>query len=183
MTEHNEDKIVLKNGKEIILRNLQPSDVDQYLFFSDCIATETTHTLHYKGQSVCEEMIKERFQAASDSPWQLELGGFDQERLVSHLCFYKPRPHHPFERHTIEFAIKILQDYCAHGLGSKMLLIMEEIARRLEVKRIQALVRTSNILGINFYRIQGYEIEGIKKKAVFINGVYENEYYIAKILE
>jgi RimJ/RimL family protein N-acetyltransferase len=183
MTEFNSDKIALKNGKEILLRNLQPSDIDEYLIFSDCIASETTHTLHFKGQSISSDVLKEKFQASTNSPWQLELGGFDQNRLVSHLSFYKPRPHHPYERHTIEFAIKILKNYCSNGLGSKMLLIMEEIARKTEVKRIQALVRTSNFLGINFYRKHGYEIEGVKKQAAFINGVYESEFYIAKILD
>lgn len=183
MTKYNLDKIVLTNGKELILRNLETTDVDEYLTFSDHIANETTHTLHYKGQIISSGVLKDRFQASIDSPWQLELGGFEQDRLISHLSFYKPRPLHPFEKHTLEFAIKVLKNYCSKGLGSKMLLIMEELARKIEVKRIQALVRTSNLQGINFYKKHGYEIEGEKKRAVLINGVYENEFYIAKILE
>lgn len=128
-------------------------------------------------------MFKEKIQLAIDSPWQLELGGFDQDRLISHLCFYKPRPYHPYETHTIEFAIKILEDYCSKGLGAKMLSIMEGIAPGIGVTRIQALVRTSNVLGINFYSKLGYATEGIKKRAAFVNGVYEDELYIAKVLE
>jgi len=181
MTKYDSKKIVLNNGKEILLRNLQPPDIDEYLIFSECIASETTHTLHYKGQIIPSDLLKEKFQASANSPWQLELGGFEQNRLISHLGFFKPSPHHPYEKHTIEFAIKILKDYCSNGLGSKLLLIMEDIARNTGVKRIQALVRTSNTLGLNFYKKHGYEIEGMKKQAAFINGVYENEFYIAKI--
>ncbi len=53
----------------------------------------------------------------------------------------------------------------------------------MEVKRIQARVRVSNLIGIRFYQKCGYEIEGIKKSAVLINGNYENEFYVSKILD
>lgn len=182
VAEYDSNRIILKNGKEILLRNLKPEDVEQYIAFSDCIAHETKHTLHYKGQEIPSDFLKQKFQSSIDSPWQLELGGFDQNKLISHLSFYKPRPFHPFEKHTIEFAVKIVKNFCSIGLGSKMLFIMEDIARKSEIKRIQALVRTSNSVGINFYQKHGYEIEGMKKHAVIIDGAYENEFYIAKLI-
>lgn len=183
MAEYDSRKISLNDGKEILLRHLNPTDVEQYIAFSNCIAHETKHTLHYIGQESNPDSLKQRFQASIHSPWQYELGGFENNRLISHLCFYKPRPFHPYEKHIIEFAIKIVKDFCSNGLGSHMLLIMEDIARKTEIKRIQGLVRTSNSTGINFYKKHGYEIEGMKKQAVIIDGVYENEFYIAKTWE
>ena len=56
-------------------------------------------------------------------------------------------------------------------------------AKKMGVKRIQAQVRVSNHIGIGFYQKHGYEIEGVKKSAVLINGNYENEFYLSKILE
>lgn len=170
-----------KNNQKIIFRNFEPSDAEQYSSFSETIARETTHTLHYSGQIKVVSAMKEKWANAIDSPWQLELGGFDENKLISHLSFYKPRPYHPFEQHTLEFSIKILKAYCFNGLGSKKILIMEDVAKKMDIKRIQGKVRTSNYIGINFYKKHGYEIEGIKKHAAFINGVYENEFYIAKI--
>ncbi len=111
------------------------------------------------------------------------MGGFDENKLVSHLSFYKPRPFHPYEKHTAEFGIRILKDYCSSGLGSQKLLIVENVAKELDVKRIQARVRVSNHIGISFYQKHSYEIEGVKKSAVLINGNYENEFYVSKILE
>lgn len=81
-----------------------------------------------------------------------------------------------------EFGIKIVRDFSSIGLGSAMVLIMENIAKQMEVRRLQAKVRTSNHIGINFYRKLHYEIEGVRKQATFINGIYEDEFYIAKIL-
>lgn len=183
MTEYTSKNIILRNKKDITLRSLQCSDVDSYLKFVESIAIETYHTLLYKGQLFSLEKLHERFQASLNSPWQMDLCGFENDRLVSHLFFSKTRPHHHWEKHTLEFGIKILREYCALGLGSKMLIIMESVASQMEVKRIQATVRTTNLKGINFYKKHGYEIEGEKKQDVLINGIYENEYYIAKILK
>jgi len=176
-------KILLKCNKEIIIRHLDLDDAASYICFSDQISKETTHTLHYSGQILDVNFLKEKWKEAKNALWQLELGGFDKNKLISHLSLYKPRPHHPYEKHTAEFGIKILKDFCSSGLGSYKLHIMENVAKEMDVKRIQARVRTSNYIGISFYQKHGYEIEGVKKSAVFINGNYENEFYISKILD
>lgn len=183
MTEYHSKKIRLKCNKEIIVRHLEPVDADLYPSFSDQISKETTHTLHYLGQFADVAFLKEKWRETKNIAWQLELGGFDKNKLVSHLSVYKPRPHHPYEKHTVEFGIRILKDYCSNGLGSHKMHIVENIAKEMDVKRIQATVRVSNSIGISFYQKHGYQIEGVKKSAVFINGSYENEFYISKILD
>ncbi len=177
-------KILLKCNKEIIIRHLDSDDAALYECFSEQISMETTHTLlHYSGQVFDLNFLKDKWKEAKNANWQLELGGFDKNKLISHLSFYKPRPHHPYEKHIAEFGIRILKDYCSNGLGSHKLYIMENVAKEMEVKRIQARVRASNHLGIRFYQKHGYEIEGVRKSAVFINGSYENEFYVSKILD
>jgi RimJ/RimL family protein N-acetyltransferase len=183
MATYDSEKVILKNNKEVIIRNLQPRDAEKYSTFSEMIAIESAHTLHFKGQFISIDKMEEKWKISTDSPCQLELGGFNKEKLISHLTFYKPRPYHPYEKHIGEFGIKILKEYCFSGLGSKMLLIMENIAKKMDIKRIQATVRTLNYVGISFYQKHGYEIEGVKREAAFINGFYENEFYIAKILK
>lgn len=175
-------EIILKNEKKIILRNLELSDSNNYINFCKIIGSETAHTLHYPNQILSIDAISEKLKISIDSPFQLELGGFCNEILISHLTFYKPRPYHPFEKHIGEFGIKIVKNFSCMGLGSTMMLIMENIARQMGISRIQAKVRTSNYIGINFYRKLEYQIEGVKKQAALINGLYEDEFYIAKIL-
>lgn len=182
MSRYSTEKIILKNNKEITFRTLEPMDAEKYIHFCDTIGKDTTHTLHYVGQKMSIESIKEKFENSINCPWQIDLGGFNKDVLISHLSFYKPRPNHPFESHTGEFGVKIVKDFCFLGLGSAMISRMERIAREMHVKRVQAKVRTSNHIGINFYRKHLYEIEGIKKQAAFINGLYEDEFYLAKIL-
>ncbi len=181
MSKFDEQKVILKNDKEIIFRNLDPNDAAKYIYFCEIIARESAHTSQYPGQLISIDTIKEKFKKSMESPFAMELGGFDKDLLIAHLSFYKPSPH-PYLKHIGEFGIKIVKDFSGMGLGSNMMLIMENIAKKMNIKRIQAKVRVSNHLGVNFYRKHLYEIEGIKKNAAFINGLYEDEYYIAKIL-
>jgi RimJ/RimL family protein N-acetyltransferase len=182
MPIYQKEQIILKDGADLFLRSLGAHDLEKYLLFSKKIASETTHTLHCADHRVPSDLLKEKWENAAISPWQLELGGFVEARLISHLSLYKPRPNHPYEKHVLEFGLVILKEYCCKGLGSKKMQIMEEVASKMHVKRIQAKVRTSNFKAILFYQKQGYEIEGIKKHAVYINGKYEDEFCIAKIL-
>jgi len=50
------------------------------------------------------------------------------------------------------------------------------------MKRMEAKERTSNERGLALYKKAGYQIEGTRKKAAFISGSFEDEYYIAKFL-
>ncbi|CDZ79815.1 putative acetyltransferase YhhY [Candidatus Rubidus massiliensis] len=168
-------------NKKIIFRNLNAADTTNYQIFSNQIAKETTFTLHYLNQPICMDNLKLKWDDKSDL--FLELGGFDNEQIIAHLSLFKPRPHHPFELHIGEFGLRILKDYWNIGIGSYMLKLMEKFAKSTNFKRLQGRVRTSNSRGLKFYQKNGYEIEGIKKKAVWIDNQWENEFYIAKIFE
>lgn len=43
-------------------------------------------------------------------------------------------------------------------------------------------VMTHNEVGIALYRKRGFEIEGVKRDSIYIEGQYRDEYYMAKLL-
>lgn len=47
---------------------------------------------------------------------------------------------------------------------------------------IEAKVRVSNKRGLALYKKNGYAIEGTRQKAAFINGQFEDEFFIAKCI-
>jgi RimJ/RimL family protein N-acetyltransferase len=59
---------------------------------------------------------------------------------------------------------------------------MEKWAAENGVKRLELSVMTHNERGIALYKKMGFEIEGIKKASIFVNGVYVDEYLMSKIL-
>ena len=64
----------------------------------------------------------------------------------------------------------------------QLLQILEDHARSTEITRIEAEVRASNDRGIYLYRRNGFKIEGCREKAAYIEGKFEDEFYIAKLI-
>jgi [ribosomal protein S5]-alanine N-acetyltransferase len=77
----------------------------------------------------------------------------------------------------------ILREFWGEGIGRRMLEIMEAHAKDRGIARLEAQVRTKNERGIKLYRRMGFQIEGTRKHAALIDGKYQDEFFIAKILE
>jgi [ribosomal protein S5]-alanine N-acetyltransferase len=76
----------------------------------------------------------------------------------------------------------ILEKYWGQGIGKRLLQIMDEQAKDCGYTRLEAMVRTENERGIRLYVNSGYELEGTRYNAALINGQYQNEYYLGKLL-
>ena len=59
---------------------------------------------------------------------------------------------------------------------------MEKWAAENGVKRLELSVMTHNERGLALYKKMGFDIEGIKRASIFVNGAYVDEYLMGKIL-
>lgn len=182
MTTFREEQFVLKSGKTIILKSCEPEEASQFLDFIAQIARETKHTRQYEGRKYQLEDVQKYWENALTSPVQLCLGAFDENRLIGQLTFRVVEHDHPWEKHIGEFGMMILQGYWSQGLGSKMLQILDKIAKNTHIHRLEARVRSTNYRGLDLYLRHGFEIEGIRQKAALIDGQYKNEFYISKMI-
>jgi RimJ/RimL family protein N-acetyltransferase len=85
-------------------------------------------------------------------------------------------------RHGAYIVIGILNNYQGKGIGSAFFDRLMEWAENNKLKRLELTVMTHNQAGVNLYKKYGFEIEGIKRCAMFVNNVYVDEYYMARIL-
>jgi ribosomal-protein-alanine N-acetyltransferase len=157
----------------------------QYTFlqFQPKIASESTHTLQIAGRTPEREKIETAWRNSIENDLDLRLGAFDGNRIIGQLSFHSESyPAHPWTKHTGQFGMMILQEFWGQGIGRRLLEIMEEHARSHGIERIEAMVRAQNIRGVKLYTRMGYEIEGTRKRGAIIDGTYQDEYYIAKIL-
>jgi RimJ/RimL family protein N-acetyltransferase len=171
-----------KSGVIYNLRSLTPEDAESLQNFFYQSALDSTHTLHYKEKNISLDKLRERSKQAIESQHDLFLGVFDSEKIIGQLSFRITYPEHPWVKHIGEFGMTVLKSYWGKGIGSTLLKIMETFAKTIDVTRIEAKVRASNARGLALYQKSGYEIEGIRKNAALINGSFEDEYYIAKLL-
>jgi RimJ/RimL family protein N-acetyltransferase len=59
---------------------------------------------------------------------------------------------------------------------------LEEWANIQNIHRLELTVMTHNIAGIALYKKMGFEIEGIKRDSLLIDGKYVDEFYMSKLL-
>jgi RimJ/RimL family protein N-acetyltransferase len=76
----------------------------------------------------------------------------------------------------------LVQEVWGEGLGRKLLEVIELEARKRGITRLEAEVRSKNERGIQLYLKAGFEIEGTRRQAALIHGVFEDEHHIAKLL-
>lgn len=176
-------KFNAKDSSELILRSYEARDVELAHKFAKSVAAETTHTLKYEGMS---EMPSDRLIALWNEnlthPVNLSIGVFAEDKIVGNLRFFQRNPSHPWVKHIGAFGMAVSQSHWGQGIGSRLLQTMEAHARTCGITRIEAEVRATNEGGIALYKRHGFKIEGTREKAALINGVFQDELYIAKIL-
>lgn len=68
------------------------------------------------------------------------------------------------------------------GVGTSLFEHMHSWAKKAGIHRLELTVIAYNKAAIALYKKMGYEIEGVKKDSLFIDGKYVDEYYMAKMI-
>jgi RimJ/RimL family protein N-acetyltransferase len=175
--------IQVKSSKIYKVRDLVIEDAEKLQKFFHQSAYESTHTLQCKERTIPIEKLIEKIKQTHESLFDLSLGVFADEKLIGQIVFRVAYPEHPWIKHVGEFGMTILKEYWGQGIGTALIGKMELFAKNVGINRIEAKVRVKNDRGLALYQKCGYAIEGIRKNAVLIDGIFEDEYYIAKILK
>lgn len=83
--------------------------------------------------------------------------------------------------HTAHLIIGIDKDYRGQGIGTLLFEALEKWAKKNKLHRLELTVVTSNERAVSLYKNQGFELEGTKKDALYIENEFYDEYYMAKI--
>lgn len=90
----------------------------------------------------------------------------------------------PFQRarHTLYLVIGVARSHWGRGLGRKLLAAIETWAAAAGVTRLELTVMTTNERAVALYQRCGFEVEGRRRHAMFIDGAYIDELHMAKLL-
>jgi ribosomal protein S18 acetylase RimI-like enzyme len=86
------------------------------------------------------------------------------------------------KKHCLRVAIAILQESTGKGYGTKLMDSLEKEALKKGITRFELDVSVRNKIAINLYKKMGFIIEGERKNAYLIDGNYEDDYSMAKII-
>ncbi len=162
------------------IRKIQIEDAKNLLNLLKKLDAETTFLLYEKDER--NSTIKQQRKNIQE---QLEKGSLtfvleDNKKLVGYVfgnIFTANR-----KKHCMNLAIAILQEYTGKGYGTKLINTIEEYAINNGITRLELEVAKTNKVAISLYQKTGFEEEGIKRNAFLVNGKYEDELLMAKII-
>lgn len=85
-------------------------------------------------------------------------------------------------RATAYLVIGVLQAFAGQGIGSRLFAAAEEWAGAHGIHRLELTVMAHNHRAVHLYQKMGFEIEGTKRDSLCVDGVYVDEYAMAKLL-
>lgn len=104
-------------------------------------------------------------------------------KLFLFLLFliFTPVPEDPANISFIQ-CIGILKKYRGKGIGTTFFNNLDLWAKTNNIVRLELTVECCNNTAKNLYEKNGFKIEGIRKKSMFVAGSFVDEFYMAKIL-
>ena len=83
--------------------------------------------------------------------------------------------------HSAYIVVGILSNYRGKGIGTEFFKRLDVWAEEKKITRLELTVICENEVAKHLYENNGFEIEGIKRKSVLVDGNYLDEFYMAKI--
>lgn len=164
--------------------------------------------MNYEIASITDEHIEGFCKAASavaqERLYLLSLEGFTLEssRLFVHGNQAKGMPHFvaldngnvvgwcdvrskgfPILAHSGELGIGVIKSHRGLGIGEKLMRMTLNAAKEKGLTRVELTVRENNTNAIALYKKVGFEVEGVLRNAICIDGVYTNHIAMAILFE
>ncbi len=172
-----EKKVILKNGKEILIRSPLSSEAENML-----IHLRQSHSESYKNlnqsadywinfKSSEEEKILEDFRQSKS---KFMIAAIDNGKIIGGLGVVGNMA--GFSRHSAGLGMSIQKAYCGLGIGTELMKHAIYSAKALGFTRMELTVRTYNEAGIKLYEKVGFQRIGTLKNMALIDGEFADEF-------
>jgi ribosomal protein S18 acetylase RimI-like enzyme len=88
-------------------------------------------------------------------------------------CDVLPKPR-PIYAHSGVLGMGLLPEFRRKGIGKELIQRTLAAARIFGFHRVELAVRQDNANAIELYKKIGFEIEGVQREAILVDGTYEN---------
>ena len=173
----NENKYLLKNGKELIVRSLTEDDAEAMISLMKMADTETRFLSREIGEfNYSAEQEKEVILARGKDANAFWIVGEVDGKIVAN-CDTSGVSGKQRYRHRAEIAIVVLKEYWGLGIGK--ILMSQSIAwcKNKNFEQLELGVLSGNQRAMALYKSLGFENFGIKKNAIkYQDGSYADEH-------
>lgn len=161
------------------IRKIQEKDAKNYLDMLLNLDKETKNMMFEPGERSTDINIAEGIIDKSVNGDNLVLVAIDEGNIVGFLSAQRGVPRRI--RHSAYIVTGIREKYRGKGIGSKLFLELDNWAIENHITRLELTVICSNTIAKQLYEKHGFEIEGMKKNTMIIDGIYADEFCMAKL--
>ncbi|MEA5037283.1 hypothetical protein SDC9_25409 [bioreactor metagenome] len=104
-----------------------------------------------------------------------------RDRIIGGAGFYSQPPGTRLS-HSAVFFLYIEPAFWGMSIGTKAIRFLEEEVRKRGFIRMECMVADTNPRAVSLYERLGYELEGIKKMAFYLDGKYIDLKFMGKII-
>lgn len=163
------------------IRQIKESDAKEFANFQQKLDQQTTYMLYEpnecpRTEKKALERIKKTISPNNNAIFVAEIDGI----IVGSIAGM--REHMNRIKHRMYIVAGILEQYQSMGIGTRLLQALEKWAFENRIHRMYLTVLTKNIKGVGLYKKMGFKIEGTLRDSIFLDGKFEDEYTMAKII-
>lgn len=162
----------------ITYREAEPSDAGKFLEYCKIVGAETDNlTFGAEGLSLSISQEADFIRKFAGNPGSIMLVAFDEGELIGtgavSVVSGKPR-----FAHRREIAISVRKDYWGKGIGTGLMNLLLDFAKKSGAEVLELEVRSDNEAAIALYKKFGFEKAGRNEKFFKINGEFFSADYM-----
>lgn len=156
----------------IIYREAEPSDAGKFLEYSKIVGSETDNlTFGAEGLSLTISQEADFIRKFAGNPGSIMIVAFDEGELIGTGAVSVVSGKTRFA-HRREIAISVRKDYWGKGIGTGIMNVLMDFARKSGAEVLELEVRSDNEAAISLYKKFGFEKIGTNEKFFKINGEF-----------
>ena len=173
------DKIRIRRDIKMKYRKLSVDEAEQFWNLMNQLDHETKYMLYEPGERKKDLTRIESLIRDSGEKQDFLLVAETDNKLVGYISAQKGRVNRI--AHSAYIVVGILMDYRGKGIRTEFFKRLNAWAEENNVVRLELTVICENEVAKCLYAKSGFEIEGIKRKSVCIDGKYLDECYMARV--
>lgn len=170
-------------SKMVVYKILSMEDIENYWYLLNTLDIETNYMMYEpeerKQCTNIQELKKDIQNNVINGNDFLEIA-IENDKIIGYIRAERGR----FNRiaHTVYIVIGILKNYSDRGIGTAFFQDLNKWAKDHGIIRLELTVECHNKAAKHLYEKNGFQIEGIRRKSMLVEGKFIDEYYMAKIL-
>lgn len=175
-------KVLLKNGKTVILKSPSEDDWQKMIDYIKCVASETPYILRTPEECKDTEKSEKAFiNSYNASELNCMIAVYDGDTIVGN-CNLSIRNRKKV-RHRAELAIGLCKSHYRLGIGTALITELSIIARNLDCTQFELIYVDGNRRAKGLYEKCGFaEVARIPNGVKFDDGSYADDVYMVKKL-